>query len=369
MTIRHFSTFLLAAAVASHTATAQTSQKLTASKSSDYGIIYNLPVTELDITIEAELTERQPGEFHNYARRHLGITDAVTKPERTVAVKSVTIVPRGIADPDNRWLAQFKSGSTPFMLLTADGVPLTINSEIAADEVAPTLPQSKAAEPTILQTDAARQAMTQDMIRSSSTSKRAELAAQRIFELRDTRSDLLSGQSDNPPADGRAMQLVLDNIAKQEAALTAMFAGTEQKSTVVSTVTIRPDSLGLVDEVIARLSAVDGIVDAENLAGAPITVTVDVLSTGTLPINEKGETKRFPKGGVAYTIPGRASVTVNYDGKTIGRAEVELAQLGTTFGIDPALFTDKKAPSQLRFDPTTGAIRLLGPADQVTTAE
>lgn len=361
MTIRHIS--LALALTAALAAPAQTSQKFTASKSSDYGIVYTLPVTDLDITIEAELTERQPGEFYNYARRHLGITDAITAPERTVAVKSVTIVPRGVADPDNRWLAQFKSGTTPYMLLTPDGVPLTVNSETWTSTPAPALPAAKDAEPTILETDAARQAMTQDMIRSSSTSKRAELAAQRIFELRDTRSDLLSGQSDNPPADGRAMQLVLDNLARQEAALTAMFAGTEKKSTRVSTVTVRPDSLGLVDEVIARLSAVDGIVDAENLAGAPVTVTVDILSTGQLPVNEKGEAKRFPKGGVAYTIPGRAAVTVSYDGRAVGRADVELAQLGVTFGIDPALFTDKKAPSQLRYDPATGAILLFGPAD------
>ncbi len=352
----------IAALAATFGLQAQNTQKFTASKSSDYGIVYSLPVTELDITIEAEITAREPGEFFNYARRHLGITDAVTKPTREIDVKSVVITPRGVADPDNRWLAQFKNGATPFMLLTPDGIPLTLNSEIAAATETPAQPVAKAAEPTILQTEAAQQAMTQDMIRSSSTSKRAELAAQRIFELRDTRSDLLSGQADNPPADGQAMQLVLDNLARQEAALTAMFAGTEQKWTDVRTISIRPDSLGLADEVIARLSAFDGIVGADNLAGAPLTVNVDVLSFGELPVNEKGEAKRFPKGGVAYTIPGRAMVTVNYDGKKVAGCEVDLAQLGITFGLEPNLFTDKKAPSQLRLDPATGAILLLGPA-------
>ena len=107
------------------------------------------------------------------------------------------------------------------MLLTADGRPLTINTEEVAEQAQPELPTAQAAAPTPLETEAARQAMTQDMVRSSSVSKRAELAAQRIFELRDMRSDLLSGQSDNPPADGQAMQLVLDNLAGQEAALTA----------------------------------------------------------------------------------------------------------------------------------------------------
>lgn len=362
-------TLLLAALAATIAVQAQTTQRFTATKASEYGIVYNLPATELDITIEAEISETEPGEFYNYARRHLGITDAVREPSRSIEVRSVTITPRGVADPDNRWLAQFKSGSTPFMLLTPDGIPLTINTENVVTPDRRALPEAKPAEPTILETDAARQAMTQDMIRSSSTSKRAELAAQRIFELRDTRSDLLSGQADNPPADGRAMQLVLDNLARQEAALTAMFAGTTKTGTVVSTVTIRPDSLGLADEVVARLSPVDGILDPDNLAGAPLTVSVDVLELGELPVNEKGEVKRFPKGGVAYNIPGRALVTVSYDGREVGRAEVSLAQLGVTFGIDPALFSDKKAPAQLRLDPDTGAIVLLGPAEQVVAAE
>lgn len=343
-------------------ASAQNTQKFTAAKASDYGIVYSLPVTELDITVEAEITDRRPGEFHNYARRHLGITDAVTAPSQEITVKSVVITPRGVADPDNRWLAQFKNGSSPFMLLTPEGIPLTLNTDVPAAVPSTALPVARPAQPTILQTDAARQAMTQDMIRSSSTSKRAELAAQRIFELRDTRSDLLSGQADNPPADGQAMKLVLDNLARQEAALTAMFAGTGQTRTEVRTIAVRPDSLGLVDEVIARLSAVDGILDPDNLAGAPLTVSVDVLELAQLPLNEKGETKRFPKGGVAYTIPGRALVTVSYEGREVARAEVELAQLGVTFGLEPGLFTDKKAPAMLRLNPATGAIDLFGPA-------
>ena len=347
------------AILASH---AQTSQRFTASKASEYGIVYSLPVTELDITIEAEVTDRQPGEFFNYARRHMGIQNAITAPSKSVDVKSVVITPRGVADPDNRWLAQFKNGASTFMLLTPDGIPLTVNTDVTAASPAQQLPVQIAPEPTILQTDAARQAMTQDMIRSSSLSKRAELAAQRIFELRDMRSDLLSGQADNPPADGQAMKLVLDNLARQEQALTAMFAGTEQRYNLVKTISVRPDSLGLSDEVVARLSAVDGILEPDNLAGTPLTLSIDVLEQGSLPVNDKGEPKRFPKGGVAYNIPGRALVTLSYDGRQVARAEINLAQLGVTFGIDPALFSDRKAPSQLQLDPATGAVVLFGPA-------
>ncbi len=58
-------------------ASAQSTQKLSASKANDYGIMYSLPATVLKITLEAERTECNPGEFYKYARRYLGTSDAV----------------------------------------------------------------------------------------------------------------------------------------------------------------------------------------------------------------------------------------------------------------------------------------------------
>lgn len=335
---------------------AQSTRAFTATRANEYALVYSLPTTAVDITIETEHVHRVPGEFHNYARRHLAITNAITEESTSVSVRSITISTRGIADTSNQWQVQFKNGAGVTMLLTADGRPLTINTEKAVAEVQPELPVAQAAAPTPLETEAARQAMTQDMVRSSSISKRAELAAQRIFELRDMRSDLLSGQSDNPPADGQAMQLVLDNLAGQEAALTAMFAGTEQRYTNVRTISFVPDSDEVDRQVIARISPYEGILEADNLAGAPLTLSIQILETGSLPLTEKGEPKRFPANGVAYAIPGTARISVQYEGRVIASADVTLAQLGCVFGIDPGLFTDKKAPATLQFDPTTGAI-------------
>ena len=50
---------------------AQTTQKLTANKANEYGLIYSLPQTVLDITIEAERTVKRPGEFYKYAKNIL----------------------------------------------------------------------------------------------------------------------------------------------------------------------------------------------------------------------------------------------------------------------------------------------------------
>lgn len=350
--------------LASVSASAQTTQRLTANKASEYALIYSLPRTAVDITIEAELTESTPGEFYNYANRHLGIADAIRTPGRKAAVKSVIVSTHGEPDADSKWQVQFKSGTSPYIMLDEGGVPLTVNTDVAAAVEKPALPVARAAALSPLETEAARQAVTQDMTRSSSVSKRAELAAQRVFELREMRSDLLSGQSDNTPPDGRSMQLMLDNIAAQEAALTAMFAGTTKTSTVVSTITVVPDSTDTERMVLARISPVDGIVGADNLSGAPVYLNIRVNSRATLPLTDKGEPKRFPKGGFAYNIPGEATVEIVYDGEVVASVPVQLSQLGVTFGIDPDVFTDKKAPSMLQLDQATGAIRLLAPVNR-----
>lgn len=339
-------------------ATAQTTQKLTASKINEYGLIYTLPNTVIDLTVEAEKTVKQPGEFFRYAKKYLGI-DPITQPSTTFTLKSVIATPRGVADQDERYLVQFKSGSTPFIMLNDTNFPLAINTEQIPEAAAPALPVAQEPRPTILQTPYAAQAVTAEMLQSPSSAKRAELAAARIYELRQNRNDIISGTADQMPSDGQAMKLALDNLAAQEEALTAMFIGTTQTSTQVRTYTVTPADTDS-RTIPARLSATDGLVDADNLAGDPIYLDLRITQRGTLPENEKGETKRFPKGGLAYRIPGQAQITATFAGNAILSTTIDIAQYGVVFGLDPNLFTDKKAPAYAIFNPITGALTELG---------
>lgn len=361
MHLGKISTATIVALFCSFVVPAQTTQKLTADKTNEYALIYSLPLTVVDITIETEHTVKKTGEFNNYATRYLGLEgDAVVrKPEHNITVKSVTITPRGTADPDNRWQAQFKNGNVPTMILTEDGVPLSINLEVEAPD-APDLPEPVAPQPTALEGAAAREAVTEAMTRSTTLGKKAEAAAQRIFELRERRSDIFSGDAETMPPDGKATELILDGLSKQEAALTAMFTGTVQTYTEVTTVTYTPAKDDENKVLLARISPVDGVVSKDDLSGIPLYLSYQVLTRGKLPVNDKGDVKKFPKGGVAYTIPGSARITLTFKNNTIGQTDVDVAQLGATFGIDPAMFTDKKAPAYVEFSPVTGAIVRLG---------
>ena len=340
---------------------AQTSTKLTATKANEFGLMYTLPLTAFEVTVAVEKTVNTPGEFYQYAKKYLN-TEPIIKPSTSWRITEAVVNPVAVADEEERYLANFKGGTGTFMMLSDSNYPLSINDENYNPEVSLTeLPKAVAAEPTVLQKPIAQQAITPEMIQSKSSAKRAELAAEKIYELRTNRNEIISGQADAMPADGAAMKLALDQLAGQEEALTAMFLGTVQKSVEVRTYTVYiPEDGEASRMVIARLSAIDGLVDANDLSGDPIYIEITPITRGELPVNEKGVAKTFPKGGVAYRIPGAAWVSLTYDDRTLTEKEFDVAQYGVVFGLDPSLFTNKREPAYLHFNPLTGAVRELG---------
>lgn len=350
---------LIGASLVATGAYGQTTQRFSASKANDYGIVYSLPKTVLDITIEAEHVVKTPGEFYKYTKKYLKNETPIAEPSESWTVKSVHVNARGIPNQDEQYLMQFKGGSSPFVIMSDTDLPLAINTEDVTLPESPVLPLPVKAAPTPLETDAARYAVSEEMMQSQSSAKKAELAAQRIFELRQSRTDYITGQADQMPPDGAALKIIMDQISAQEAALTAMFLGTEKRETAVRTFTIIPD--GEVNrEVIARISAIDGIVNSENLAGDPMFLSLNITERGKIPLNDKGEPKEFPKGGVAYCIPGSADVRVSYGDEVYWNGAIDMGQFGVVYGLDPKLFNDKKAPSYLILDPVTGGIKELG---------
>ncbi len=359
---RTFVSLALSIAAATLPVFGQNTQKLTANKVSEYAFIYTLPSNVFDITVAARKTVSEPGEFALYAKKYLGL-DPILDKSVTWTLEGAEIIPAAVADADERYQVQFKSGTTPFVMVTQEGFPVSINDDGYETEAAPaTSLRAVAAEPTPLEVPAARQAVTEDMLRSQSSAKRAELAAARIYEIRQQRNDISSGQADGMPGDGQAMKIAIDNLDAQEAALTAMFTGTVKTSTEVRTYRVTPplDDQPTGHIVFARLSATGGLTDADDLSGQPIYVDFKDISTAELPVNEKGVEKTFPKGGMAYRIPGSARVEVTFDGRTIAGGVFDIAQYGVVFGLEPNIFTDKKTPAYLHFYPMTGAIRELG---------
>ena len=114
------------------------------------------------------------------------------------------------------------------------------------------------------------------------------------------------------------------------------------------------------EEVLFRMSDFTGLVDPDDYSGSPVYIKTEVVAEGTLPADANGEPKKFPKDGVVYGIPGSAVISIYTANKNLFSKEMEFAQFGTTFGLAPTLFTDKKTPSYARFSPITGALVEIG---------
>ena len=56
---------------------AQETKKLTAEKHNEYGLIYSLPQTHLDVEVVATKTTRKAGPYYQYAEKYLGISGAI----------------------------------------------------------------------------------------------------------------------------------------------------------------------------------------------------------------------------------------------------------------------------------------------------
>ena len=338
-------------------ATAQMTQKLTAGKHNEYGLIYSLPVTHFNIEVKAEKTVKKAGPYYNYAKKYLGTDDVVTKDSQTWTVKEVNVTSFGVPDKDNQYLMQFKSGSSPFLMLTEAGLPLAINTENVQVPAKPMT--ATAAMPTVLDDNAFSKAMSGEMLVSESLGKRAEIAANQIYKIRESRTNFATGEADQMPPDGEAMKLAMKQLDEQEAALTALFLGTTQTSTAVASYQYLPTQ-DVQDEVVFRVSDFDGLVSRDDLSGEPAYLTLKITAKGQLPVDEKGVEKKIPKGAVMYKSPGQAEVSLKYKGRRLFNKTFDVAQFGMDFGLNPEMFTDKKQPSYVKFYPATGGIQELG---------
>ena len=348
---------LAMALTASAPAFAQETQKLTASKLTDYGIVYTLPKTHFNIEVEAVGTIKKAGPYYRYAEKYLGVKNPITEDSQTWEINDVSLSAYGVPDKDNEWVMKFKAGSAPYLVLDEAGIPLAINTDAETEVVE--RKHNKMADKSVLDGTDYSSAFTEDMIASESLMKRAETTAAKIFELRESRNDLVSGNADQMPPDGASLKLMLEELNRQEQALTAMFVGTTQTETKVVRFDYVPTK-DVTNEVAFRVSDVNGIVDKNDLSGDPVYITVKTTLKGELPVDEKGKEKEIPKGAVMYTIPGRANVSLTYAGKTIANEQLEVAQFGVQFGLDPKIFVDKKQPAFVIFHPESGSIKEIG---------
>lgn len=309
------------------------------------GIAYFLPKTALEVRVIATKVTYQPGEFCQYANRFLRLNNVTAQPETYWKIKQIEVCSVGVPDSTKAYIMKLKDKDLASnMELTDDGIIKAINTSAPATEETPYKLEKPQRHPN------ARKYLTEEILMAGSTAKMAELTAKEIFNIRESKNLILRGQAENMPKDGASLQLVIDNLNQQEQAMTEMFTGINDREDQVFTIRLSPEE-GLKDRIAFRFSEKLGILTPDDLAGEPIYV--NLTSKTALGTQEEGKGKQ-PKG-VLYNIPGKANVSVSFEGKTVFEEELPVTQLGYTEVLTDGLF-DKKVNTRVVFNPNTGAI-------------
>ena len=316
------------------------------------GAVYFLPKTAIRITVQIEKTTYTPGDFCKYADRYLRLKDVSAEPSVTYRITGIRQEAVSTADTNKRFAVKFDPKTVAANIaLSDDGVLLAINA--TPKPIPLQQPFKPAARPEPVNP---RQYMSEEILAAGSTAKMAELTAQDIYEIRESRNLLVRGQADNMPKDGAQLQLMLNQLDKQDRSLTSLFAGTTQKDTLEKSMTIVPNKESK-QSLLFRFSKKLGLVDDDDLAGVPYYIMIADLHA--VPMADPEEKKKQKQeDGIYVNVPGKMKASIyNADGVIVTN-EFPAAQFGNVELLSGALF-NKRYTTHLWLNPVSGAIDRL----------
>jgi len=322
------------------------------------GVNYFLPKTIFKVVIVAEKTSTIPGEFAAYADRYLRQPSVPTVSSTTWALKSISLIPLGVPDSTKAYSIKLRSKtSAPLVSLTDDGILLGVNTEVQPEPM-PEIPKAVPAPKAVN----GRDFMTHEILSAGSSAKMAQLTAEEIYDIRDSRNALIRGEADNTPKDGAQLKLMLDNLDAQATALESLFKGQQLTSTEVLTFDYEPQTDANLEsgarQLLCRFSQKLGLVDNDDLSGEPLWIAIRPLGNLPAPQEDPDVAKRKSKmeQGLFVNQPARVNVTIDMADRTILTTELPVAQMGTTEVLSEALF-NKKMETSVRLYQHTGSVR------------
>jgi len=326
-------------------------QKLSATKASDFGLSYSLPKTVLYFDIEYTKTTLKAGPYFRYAEKLLGINKPIVADSSFYSLEKATAFSHAAIDKNSACMVQFKS-SLPYIILNSDGILCAVNTTPDTISVKiPELPLNYIQKSAPART---QNVLSEEALASGSEAKMAEVAAKQIFRLRESRTDLITGESENAPKDGEGFKALIQQLDEQENALMALFAGKTEVEKQFARIKYVPIGDEVNHQVLFRFSKHLGLVEKENLAGAP--VYIDLKATDRKQFMPDPKQKANEKKGLIYNIPGKGEATLSYENKSLLNQEFTMTQFGIQANFPTNLFNDKKAPAKVILNPETGAI-------------
>lgn len=315
-------------------------------------IVYYSPKTSVSLDFTYTIEKVEKGVFAEYAKSLLGIDDVVTEDKTSYTLKDVRIATRAEAD----YARPHKVVNDPAMpmLLNINEKGLLVGYNLAPSAKKPnTPPQQPNNRRNAGLNDRFKKApYPEEVLKAATPKAQAQAAAQQIFHIRETRMYLINGEVEHAPADGEAMRIVFEELEKQENALIALFTGKKSKRIEHKLVTFDPQA----KDQKWYFSPENGFTTAENIDAEVISADVILYPQRyTASTDDAKNKKKAAVSQIVYNLPGSGEVKVVYNGKTLKKQTIAIAQLGVDVPLAKDLFTGKELPS-IVFNEKTGNI-------------
>ena len=316
----------------------------------ELAIVYYMPETQVEVELEYEQIEQKKGPFSAFAEEFLGIDDIIEQDEVNYQLCNAKLSTRTQADYSRAYKIVAQNNIDMQLLsMTDKGLLYGYNVE---QEKPSSKPNNKKAEKCPVCKPMAPP-YTEDQMKAQTLRQMAESIAKQIFRLRETRFYLLAGEVDNPPADGKAMQLVLKELDEQEQQLVELFSGSRTVTKKHHNILFTPETSE--EKSIIYFSESEGIVAEDNATGTAVVLDIkarkQVLGACTTTPDKKA-----PKASqIYYNLPGTCELSLYYRSRKLAERQVTVAQFGVAVPLAENLFTGKELP-KIYFNTNTGNI-------------
>jgi len=310
-------------------------------------VVYSLPKMVFNIEVETEKTIQKPGQFYRYSERYLGTNKVITEEKTSYRLKSITVKTIAIPDPVRTYsFVPSTTLQTSHLSVNSKGIICGIN--VNYDEGRVSMPTIQISKP-LVKPDPVLP-LGEEYMMAGSEAKLAEGVAKQIYRIRESRLGLLTSDVDKLPADGDSFKTMLNGLDKMEKDLTELFSGKSTTETQTQTISITP-AKALKEQVLFRLSALKGIVEADDLSGVPYYIN---LNPENITVNSTDSKGKSEKGGLYTIIPAYSLLTIGDGTNTLYTNNFFVPQFGKTVSIPESFF--KQTHLKVKIDPQNGRL-------------
>ena len=314
----------------------------------DGAVIYSLPMTTLHIQVEAERELFTAGPYARFAKKYLGL-DARMEDHVLYRITKVQVRPYLEADPAFTFMVNLtgvKNAIANFAQFSSQGLIVLSDSYMGKDEkfrfgslgrteftdtgVSSNLTQEQVtlyrAEPSASGIN--RVAVPQSQTVEKSVERRAEEAAALIFQLRNKRIEIITGETD-ATFSGAALGDAVKEITRLEEEYLSLFLGKSVFSAQNKQFDVVPVASQARQAYIAfRLSDTEGLMPASNVSGRPILLELKADVTQPAPAVTPDAGKSAFK--LFYRKPVAMHVLLSDGQELLAQSRVLIYQLGQT---------------------------------------